>query len=196
MFDSSVARGQPAEFGHWRDRRLGEALQLMPVGSAEALHSAGSGLRRTRCRFHPAVLCPGIRSGAAGHPVIRLAIDTDGDPRVAVCFYAAHGGHGQRLCFGYSHGSCWRAPMAAIIEVVDPSSTSPASRRWTAQLCHSAGSCFGLLGPNGRARPPPSNCWRILTPDSGQILFHGAPRAPTTAPASASSSSTRRCRIS
>ena len=59
--------------GDRRDRRLGgSAADDAGWLQVEALHSAGSGLRCPRRRLHPAVLRSGIRSGAAGHPVIRL----------------------------------------------------------------------------------------------------------------------------
>jgi FKBP-type peptidyl-prolyl cis-trans isomerase FklB len=62
VFDSSVARGQPAEFGDRRDRRLGgSAADDAGWLQVEALHSAGSGLRCPWRRLHPAVLRSGIQ---------------------------------------------------------------------------------------------------------------------------------------
>ena len=62
MFDSSVARGEPAEFpvngviAGWI-----EALTLMPVGSKWELTIPHNGLRRAWCwRIHPAIQHHGI----------------------------------------------------------------------------------------------------------------------------------------
>ncbi len=102
VFDSSVARGQPAEFpvtgviAGWV-----EALQLMPVGSKWKLyipqdlptaHAVPVPSRRTP-PWYSKWSC-WTSCDPAG------LIDTDGDPRVAVCFFAPRvAGHGQRLRF-------------------------------------------------------------------------------------------------
>ena len=70
--------------------------------------------------------------------------------------------------------------MAAIIEVVDLVKHFPGVRAVDGlSFAIPAGSCFGLLGPNGAGKTTTIELLEgILTPDSGQILFHGAPRGP------------------
>ena len=70
--------------------------------------------------------------------------------------------------------------MAAIIEVVDLIKNFPGVKAVDGlSFAIPAGSCFGLLGPNGAGKTTTIELLEgILTPDSGQILFHGAPRGP------------------
>ena len=87
--------------------------------------------------------------------------------------------------------------MAAIIEVVDLVKHFPGVKAVDGlSFAIPAGSCFGLLGPNGAGKTTTIELLEDPHPDSGRILFHGARAARIIAPASASSSSTRRCRIS
>lgn len=70
--------------------------------------------------------------------------------------------------------------MAAIIEVVDLVKHFPGVKAVDGlSFAIPAGSCFGLLGPNGAGKTTTIELLEgILTPDSGRILFHGAPRGP------------------
>lgn len=70
--------------------------------------------------------------------------------------------------------------MAAIIEVVDLVKHFPGVKAVDGlSFAIPVGSCFGLLGPNGAGKTTTIELLEgILTPDSGRILFHGAPRGP------------------
>ncbi|WP_439824111.1 ABC transporter ATP-binding protein [Aeromonas caviae] len=70
--------------------------------------------------------------------------------------------------------------MAAIIEVVDLVKHFPGVKAVDGlSFAIPAGSCFGLLSPNGAGKTTTIELLEgILTPDSGQSLFHGAPRGP------------------
>ena len=70
--------------------------------------------------------------------------------------------------------------MAAIIEVVDLIKHFPGVKAVDGlSFAIPAGCCFGLLGPNGAGKTTTIELLEgVLTPDSGQILFHGAPRGP------------------
>lgn len=70
--------------------------------------------------------------------------------------------------------------MAAIIEVVDLVKHFPGVKAVDGlSFAIPAGSCFGLLGPNGAGKTTTIELLEgILTPDSGRIPFHGAPRGP------------------
>ncbi|MGE6106596.1 ABC transporter ATP-binding protein [Aeromonas sobria] len=67
--------------------------------------------------------------------------------------------------------------MPAIIEVVDLVKHFAGVKAVDGlSFAIAAGSCFGLLGPNGAGKTTTIELLEgILTPDSGRILFHGAP---------------------
>ncbi len=88
--------------------------------------------------------------------------------------------------------------MAAIIEVVDLVKHFPGVKAVDGlSFAIPAGSCFGLLGPNGAGKTTTIELLEgILTPTAARSCFTAPRAARIIAPASASSSSTRRYRIS
>ena len=161
VFDSSVARGQPAEFpvtgviAGWVETLPDDAGWLQ----VEALHSAGSGLRCPWCRLHPINAPLWYSKWSCWTSCDRLAwckTATLGSPFVfeppkrAMCL---------RRVFGYSQASSISGhvrgdAMAAIIEVVDLVKHFPASRRWTGSaLPFPPAAVSACSARTGRARP-------------------------------------------
>ena len=70
--------------------------------------------------------------------------------------------------------------MSAIIEVVDLVKHFAGVKAVDGlSFAIPDGSCFGLLGPNGAGKTTTIELLEgVLTPDSGRILFHGAPPGP------------------